>query len=1043
MNPKFNKFILAALFLTLAACSSKNEDTTSTVNLIGSDLFSDRPQTHTWSGAIIRLKSPAVFSSAAYDGEISYEPKLLEAINKEQGEVIAKLRALSSEIRIVYRYRFVMNALSVAFPVELEDQVLALRGVSRVEKPAKFARPMALSKTVMKSFTGPSSVDFIGATKARTNLGLTGETIKVGVIDSGIDYTHAMFNGPGTPSSYENETGLEPNALFPNERVVGGIDLVGDDYLPGHLKPEYGLPHPDLNPLDRGGHGTHVAGTVAGIGDGVGTYDGVAPKAALYGIRVFGSGATGEDVVVAALEYAADPNGDGNPSDRLDVLNLSLGGDYGKPAIFYAEAMKNIANSGTLVAASAGNSGDIPFIVGSPSTSEGALSVAASIDNMDHNWKFKSSVIKAKEGERVVKRIEGSLSKPIDSFEELSGKLVYIGSAATPLSDEVKAKLKGKVALIDRGEVSFFEKLSRAADAGAIAAVVANNQPGEPIQMGGDESVDIGAIMVSLAVGDFVKAQMKLGPVTIDLKSDEVTLEPELIDTITGFSSRGPRSQDGVLKPEITAPGQQIISAAMGSGNEGVAFNGTSMSSPHMAGVFALMRERYPNLSTADIYNIIASTAKVMGNEQAVIDIARQGAGRVQVFEAASATVVISPALVSLGVQPLMKGKTLRREISVKNISDREQTFSIVAKTGAGIAVQSEQSEITLAAGETKAVSVLLTLAAMSDQSTLELEARLFFKSNEQTYHATIFGVGRLTGEVLPESLRTYAASAVEREGSLSELTMVNNGSSAAPVELFNYLGLDERKPTLGAEDLIRSRHCDLQAVGYRLVEADGETYIQFGLKIYQPVSRWQVCEASIQIDANGDGIAEQELGGISSENLYGLSDVIAPGQYSVLLDAVQTRAIRLNYERTVWDQTSPSRTSPNFVPAIADILEQKTYDFSTLTIVSARLSELAKNRTGGLNIKVAMLHENTDANSADDFLGIEGKWLDLSTSLSDQPFVNLPSSASIAAGESKVLRFEAGANAGRLMIVAPFNRTSNGQSVDLGLYLMNETLNP
>lgn len=662
---------------------------------------------------------------------------------------------------------------------------------------------------------------------------------------------------------------------------------------------------------------------------------------------------------------------------------------------------------------------------------------------MEHNWRFKASAIHSQAGDKLVKRVEGSLSKPIDSFDELSGKFVYIGLAATPLSNEVKAKLKGNVALIDRGEVSFYDKLARAKDAGAIAVVVANNKPGEPIQMGGDETVDLGAIMVSLSVGDFIKSELKKGKVTIDFKTDEVIGEPELIDTITGFSSRGPRSQDGVLNPEITAPGQQIISAAMGSGSEGVAFNGTSMSSPHMAGVFALMRERFLNLTTSEIYNIIASTSKVMGALQAPIDIARQGAGRVQVFEAASAKAVISPAVLSLGIQPLMKGKTLRREIAVKNISDKAQIFNIEAKTGKGITAKLDTTAISVAAGETKKVGLLLSLTGTEDQSTMELEARVFFTSSEATYHATIFGVARLTGEVLPQSLRTYAASAVERNGSLSELTMVNNGNHAAPVELFNYLGLDERKPSLGEEDLIRSRHCDLQAVGYRLIESEGETYVQFGLKIYQPVSRWQACEASIQIDADGDGIAEQELGGISSENLYGLSDVIAPGQYSVLLDAAKTRELRLAYERTVWDQTSPDREDPNFVPAVRDILEQKTYDFSTLTIVTARLSELAKNRTGGLYIKVAMLHENTDANSPDDFLGIEGKWLDLSTSIEDQPFVNLPSDASIPAGESKVLRFEAGANAGRLMIVAPMNRTSTGQSVDLGLYLMSETLNP
>lgn len=1041
MNPKLNNVFILAIFLLLGACSGRQESSGSKLELIGSELITDRPQTAKWSSAIIRLKNPAVFSTANFDGEITFDGKLLEAAQKEQDEVIANLKKLSNEIRVIYRYRFVMNAISVAYPIELEDQVLSFSGVSQVSKPAKFARPKIVDDIDFdKILLGPSSVDFIGATRARGELGLTGDTVKVGVIDSGIDYTHSMFDGPGTVEAYESETGLAPSALYPNHRVVGGIDLVGDLYLPGHLKPEFGLPYPDQNPLDRGGHGTHVAGTIAGIGDGVNTYDGVAPEASIYGIRVFGSGATGEDVVVAALEYAADPNGDGNPSDRLDVLNLSLGGDYGKPAIFYAEAMKNIANSGVLVAASAGNSGDIPFIVGAPSTAEGALSIAASIDNMEHNWMFKASEFKTTQGSRLVKRVEGQISRPIESYEELAGELVYAGLAATSFDAELSAKVKGKVALIDRGEVGFLQKLEHAHAAGAVAAVIVNNQPGEPIQMGGEGKVEIGAIMISLEVGEFIKAQMKTEVVSIDFKSSETIKEPELIDTITGFSSRGPRSQDGILKPEITAPGQQIISAAMGKGEVGVAFNGTSMSAPHMAGVFALMREKYPTLTTSEIYDIVTSTSKIMGSEA----IARQGAGRVQVYEAATAKVLVSPALVSLGIQTLVKGKTLTRTIKLQNLAASEKTYSVETWSGKGLTITPSQNSITIPASSESTLEVLISLSPDEVRSAvLELEGRIFLKAEGEQYHVTVFGVSRLTGETKVESLTTHAGSVIEREGSVSNLVLSNLSGDKSRVELFNLLGVDERKPTLGSEDLIRSKHCDLEAAGYRIVTQDGEDYIQFGLKSFSPVTKWQVCEVSIQIDANGDGVADQELGGINADNLYGLSEVVPAGQYSILLDVPKVRALRLAFETEQWGAQEPVRSSPNFVPAIVDVLEHTTYDFSTLSIVNAKLSSLALNQTGDLRVKIALLHENPSANQADDYLGLEEKWLTLSVAKGDQAYTNLPIGLDIAASKETDLSLEAGRGTSELMVVMPQNLASPMGSTrnDHQLRIIKETL--
>ena len=169
--------------------------------------------------------------------------------------------------------------------------------------------------------------------------GVRGEGVKIAIIDTGIDYTHANFGGPGTPAAYQvaflSDTAPADPAMFgPGAaKVKGGTDLVGDDYDAN--VPAKATPAPDPNPLDCNGHGSHVAGSAAGFGvlaNGStygGVYDqtiysnfsfsigpGVAPKADLYAVRVFGcEGST--DVVIDAIEWAVD--------NDMDVINMSLG----------------------------------------------------------------------------------------------------------------------------------------------------------------------------------------------------------------------------------------------------------------------------------------------------------------------------------------------------------------------------------------------------------------------------------------------------------------------------------------------------------------------------------------------------------------------------------------------------------------------------------------------------------------------------------------------------------------------------------------------
>ena len=223
-----------------------------------------------------------------------------------------------------------------------------------------------------------SLATWTGTTNSAGAGGYTGKGVKIAVIDSGIDYTHTDFGGSGKLEDYEKASKLTelPSAdsgLINRTKVAGGYDLVGDNYDGSNTAV------PDGNPLDctTGGHGTHVAGTAAGYGvnaDGstfTGDYSkltaeqlkamkigpGVAPDAEIYAFRVFGcSGST--NVVIEALDRALDPNGDGDFSDRVNVVNMSLGGEFSPQDDPEAYAVDALTRAGVLSVISAGNAND-------------------------------------------------------------------------------------------------------------------------------------------------------------------------------------------------------------------------------------------------------------------------------------------------------------------------------------------------------------------------------------------------------------------------------------------------------------------------------------------------------------------------------------------------------------------------------------------------------------------------------------------------------------------------------------------------------------
>lgn len=1036
MKINFGILTLAVLTLVSAGCTKSSNELNPLLRL-SKNIVSTRGQNSTQFVAVLKLKNPALLEAAkAGEGKAQVDPELLAAITKEQDEAIAALKALSPQVQIVYRYKMVLNGLAVLAPIELADKIGAIGLVAYSEGSGNFerAKTMELSNSVANpAFLERNSSKFIGAEKLN-QAGITGKGVKVGVIDTGIDYTHAMFFGAGTSDAYKAVEPSVANAGFPNKKVVGGVDLVGTKYDAASVDFANHIPNPDMNPLDEAGHGSHVAGTIAGHGDGVNTYNGMAPDADLYAIKVFGAeGSTSDFVVIAALEYAADPNNDGVNDDELDVVNLSLGSGYGNPHILYSEAIKNLVSGGTVVVASAGNSGHKDYIVGAPGTSDAALSVAASVDNSDHLWKFNASRINLPSGPVLVEAIEAATSKKIADAGDVSGKLVHIGLAAADLTPEQVAAVKGNIALIDRGQVNFNDKVKRAAAAGSIGVVVANNKEGAAISMGTTDHFDIPAIMITLADGKKAKEAMQTTDVIFNFKTDAKIEKPELVDTLTDFTSKGPRSIDGFIKPEISAPGENVISAEMGGGAAAVQMSGTSMAAPHMTGVIALLRQAKPKLSADELKSIAMGRAKTIGEKGQRYSVSLQGAGRVQADAAAEAKLVAAEPSLSLGEISVETKKSVRRELHLKNLTSEKlqlttsfdgNSFISMAATGA----------VELEAGASKTIEINLTLdaSAMGEDNIREMDGWVkLLQNGEEVYRVPVLAIAHKLSLVDAGSLVVNSSSEADASGASAQLTLKNPGHNSGEALLFNLIGQDDRKPM--AESFMNS-DCDLQSAGYRIAtiqnsEGKSEEVLQVAVKLYKPMTTWHSCDVSLLIDTDGDGVAEQELLG---SNLKSIPGAKAEDFATTLIDAGMARGIRKNYEKAIADAKSdPDKLAKlkdmeNYSDALIDQRGLKFYNNSSVVILEAAVSKLALTRTGALSFKVLVTHNEQSEIEFDDYLN-SGSQADTLISLrkEDQSFVGLPESLTLAAGESKQIGLTKGEGQEKLLVLMPQNKFS------------------
>jgi subtilisin family serine protease len=447
--------------------------------------------------------------------------------------------------------------------------------------------------------------------------GITGEGVKVGIIDTGIDYTHPDLGG----------------CFGSGCRVTYGADFVGDDF--DSDDPELAEPRPDDDPADCGGHGTHVAGIVGADGK----VTGVAPDVTFGAYKVFGcEGSTSAEVVMLALETALD--------DGMDVVNLSLGQSFQWPGYPTAEAADKLTEEGVTVVASMGNDGEAGVYSGSaPGVGEDVIAVA-STDNPAQRMDAASvAALDRSVGYRVLG------ATPAPETGTATDPLVWLGRACA--DDASEGDVNGKAALVVRGTCTFKEKYERALAEGATSVVIYNDRPG-PFGGGGIE--DRGAPMVALTDTDGEDlrelAAAGNGPV-LEFKGGTVLVDLPRGGLASAFSAYGP-SPDLSFKPDVAAPGGGIWSTVPVADGSYEALSGTSMSSPHVAGAAALLIGEEPRLEPGDVRTRLVNSAKpVPWGESAdggELEAAhRQGTGVIDVIDALDAGAYLYPTGVNTG----------------------------------------------------------------------------------------------------------------------------------------------------------------------------------------------------------------------------------------------------------------------------------------------------------------------------------------------------------------------------------------------------------
>jgi len=587
--------------------------------------------------------------------------------------------------------------------------------------------------------TPASSLEMIEATKAWEEAGVRGEGMLVSVVDTGINPRHPDFPPPRDKRLARQKSGS-------SEKVISGYNWADRNTT--------------TVDVGRSQHGAHVAGIIAANGK----MKGVAPEAQLLSQKVFSNyqgevSGLSESIMYAIMDSIAK---------KADVINLSLGSSAGYVDDGSAEqyAIKRAVDNGVIVVAAAGNDSyfgsdkvraknpDVSMI-GSPGLHPDAFSVASVNATTLAGHSFSVQGVPGLE--RVV-YLHGHVGHgaAIDPVAALAKpyELVYMGKGK---KEDYNVSVKGKVVLLERGDLSFDEKLRLAKEAGAAGAIIYNNEPG-PLIISAEHLKQIPAVSILQKMGEQLAQALKKGrkvTVSFDGEYAQNPMPYPNGGTISAFSSWGP-TPDLQFKPEIAAPGGGILSTV--SDDDYAVKSGTSMATPHVAGGMALLKQAYlkqgrrlqgrqlvetlkaaaMNTARPVLDPRTAASAPAAAGVQTALPYSPrvQGAGLMQVAKAIQTPVIVTDSQGKAGVSLGEVGQKASFRLFVENkfgkkpvtyrIKDEFGVLTDLRKDGinlltaapfAGARLHFSRQQVTVAPGKREAVEVTLTIPKEAERN--------------------------------------------------------------------------------------------------------------------------------------------------------------------------------------------------------------------------------------------------------------------------------------------------------------------------------------
>lgn len=848
---------------------------------------------------VVRLSGKPAAHAAAAKQSAQVQRAQAANVSAQQDAFLSAVQSADASATVLARLNRVLNAVVLDVDAAALTAIASQPGVISVNPVINYS--LDLNETV----------PYIGATPAVQAEGLRGDGVRVAVLDSGIDYTHVAFGGAGTQAAYEAAYGTALtdtlnttlDGLFPTARVVGGYDFVGEAWPSGPLAP-------DPDPIDcgapptvgcQGGHGTHVADIIGGA-------MGVAPDVDLYAVKVCSSVSTSCSgvAILQGIEFAVDPNGDGDMSDHVDLINMSLGAPYGQSYDDDLSAAVDAATPvGVLTVASAGNSADKPYIVGTPSAAYTALSVAQTSVPSAFQPLMRITAPASIAGDYPAvfqpwsAPLTSVIEAPVQYGNGAGGNLN--GCAAFPAGS-----LTGKIVLVDRGVCNFSLKILNVQNGGGLIGIIGLIAPGDPFEggFGGDGPITIPGFMISQAVSNLIKGQLAAG---VTIRFDPALGIP-LIRHMVGSSSRGPNlgqmfygdhiQYGQLIKPEIGAPGASV-SAVSGSGTGVEPFGGTSGAAPMVTGAAALLinatnhslnasqlKARLMNTAEREIFN----RPVALGGDLA--PITRIGGGEVRVDRAIHAEATAwelhnGGGALSFGFVDASRPKTtLRRTVVVRNHSTDAIDYDISAifrfandEANGAVSVEAPAS-IHIPAHAQRSFRVKLTidgtklrqwglnsgsLGASGDAlTTFEYDGYLLLTDAtdaENNLSMPWHVLPRLSGDVRPS--RTH----VSTHKGPAEVKLRNRGVGPAYIDSYSLLGVS---PSFAGGDRGEQMPpVDLKAAGVAtfavpagFCSANPSFIMSFAISTHYRQGHANAVPAyySILLDTNRDGTADYEV---------------------------------------------------------------------------------------------------------------------------------------------------------------------------------------